>query len=530
VNRLLRRPAGGPEDGIAMITVILVGTVMLALVITTLSYGLSSQRVARRDQDWNASLAAAEAGIDDYVTRLNNNATYTQWSNSPNRPDTSNPAMNGTFVRIPGLDNDGRFRYTIDTSKFGIDGTIAITATGRVRNVNRSVRATLRRRNFLDYLYFTEYETKDPEAYVSGLDNIDPNGAQDACGEKHYYDSPAPSSNCTRIMFGRYDVIRGALHSNDIIRIEGGAQFQGAVTTSWTGANGLRYLPMGNGSPTFARAGDPAYAEPITMPPSNSGLRADAATGGCLFTGPTKVVVNANATMTVTSPLTRSTRCFSGAMGTTPRTMSLPANGVLHVQSVPTTSSDPNYWGTTSCPGGTGRHVLNLPIANDDTTYGCRNGDLFIEGTLDGQMTASADNDIVITWDLVYEDGLTGDDMLGLVAGSGSVFIYHPVDGDYNLPIPGRPSSRPRFTDAKVDAAILTLNHSFTVQNYWQGDSLGTLTVRGSIAQLYRGIVRSGSSGFAKDYVYDQRLSYLAPPRFIDPVKSFWRIVSWEER
>ena len=524
----LRGRRAGSEDGIAMITVILVGTIMLALVVTTLSYGLSSQRVARRDQDWNAALSAAEAGIDDYVTRLNNDATYTQWSNNPNRPDTTNPAMNGTFVEIPGADNDGRFRYTIDTSKFSVDGTIALTATGRVRNVERDVRATLRRRTFLDYLYFTEYETKDPEAYGSG-DRLTPGAAATMCN-RHYYEGR--DDDCTEIQFGSNDVIRGPLHSNDAIRIQGGAEFQGAVTTTWTGAFGRRYIPTGGGSPTFARAGDPAYAEEIKMPPTNTALKADATSGGCLFTGPTKVVVNSDATMTVTSPLTRSTRCWSGAMGATPRTMPLPANGVLHVQSVPNTPSDPNYpttQGTRTCPGGTNRHVLGMPIANDDTDYVCRDGDLFIEGTLDGQMTASADNNIIITWDLVYEDGLTGDDLLGLVANN-SVLIYHPVDGDNNLDVV-RPGTDQPFYNAKVDAAILTLNNSFTVQNYRDGNQLGTLTVRGSIAQLYRGpVALGGVSGYEKDYIYDQRLAYMAPPRFIDPVKSFWRIISWEER
>jgi len=242
--------------------------------------------------------------------------------------------------------------------------------------------------------------------------------------------------------------------------------------------------------------------------------------------------------MTVTSPLTKdttpgssATRCGTSYTTTATQTVSLPPNGVMHVQSVPTTSTDPNYWGTTSCPGATGKHVLNQPITNDITAYGCRDGDLFIEGTLDGQMTASADNDVIITWDLQYAGGVTGDDLLGLVA-NGSVFIYHPVDSSgNNLAIPGKSSTRNRFTDAKVDAAILTLNHSFTVQNYRRGAPLGDLTVRGSIAQLYRGVVAlSGSTGYVKDYVYDQRLAYLAPPRFIDPVKSFWRIVAWEER
>jgi hypothetical protein len=530
-----RRGDPGSEEGIALITVILVGTVMLALVVTTLTYGISSQRLARHDQDWNASLAAAEAGIDDYATRLNNDSTYTQWSNSASHTDPSNPAMNGTYVDLPGSANEGTFKYSVDSSKYGIDGTISISATGKVRNTDRTVKATLRRRTFLDYLYYTEYETKDPEAYGSG-DSYTPAQAQSNCGGRHYYDSPAPANACTDIQFGPNDVIRGPLHSNDAMRMAGGSRFLGAVTTSWPGANGKRYIPTTSGTPVFARAGDPAYAEPITMPPSNSALKSDANTGGCLFTGPTKVVLNTTGTMTVTSPLTKSTRCFSGAMGTTARTIALPANGVLHVQSVPTSASDPNYWGTASCPGtavggATNKHVLNQPVTGDITSYGCRDGDLFIEGTLDGTMTASADNDVIITWDIIYKGGLTGDDLLGLVA-NGSVFIYHPVDSSgNNLSIPGRSSPRTKFSDPKVDAAILTLNHSFTVQNYRDGSELGNLTVEGSIAQLYRGVVAlSGQSGYKKDYVYDQRLAYLAPPRFIDPVKSFWRIVSWEER
>ena len=48
--------------------------------------------------------------------------------------------------------------------------------------------------------------------------------------------------------------------------------------------------------PTFARAGDPKYADPLTMPPSNVAIKADAdatlAGAGCLFTGPTSITLN----------------------------------------------------------------------------------------------------------------------------------------------------------------------------------------------------------------------------------------------
>ena len=50
-----------------------------------------------------------------------------------------------------------------------------------------------------------------------------------------------------------------------------------------------------------------------------------------------------------------------------------------------------------------------------------------------------------------------------------------------------------------------------------------------AIAQRYRGIVGSGSSGFAKNYVYDSRLRYASPPKFLDPVQSAYQPSLWSE-
>ena len=85
-----------------------------------------------------------------------------------------------------------------------------------------------------------------------------------------------------------------------------------------------------------------------------------------------------------------------------------------------------------------------------------------------------------------------------------------------------------------INAAILAVNHSFTVP-YWQrGSTLGTLSVTGAIAQRFRGPVGTNSSGtvvtgYAKSYVYDQRLKYLSPPKFLDPVASAWGVAVWRE-
>ncbi len=73
-----------------------------------------------------------------------------------------------------------------------------------------------------------------------------------------------------------------------------------------------------------------------------------------------------------------------------------------------------------------------------------------------------------------------------------------------------------------IYASMQTLQHSFLVQSYNVGNDLGTLGVRGSIAQRYRGIVRQGSSGFLKDYGYDTRLRFQSPPYFPQ-----WTNASW---
>ena len=59
--------------------------------------------------------------------------------------------------------------------------------------------------------------------------------------------------------------------------------------------------------------------------------------------------------------------------------------------------------------------------------------------------------------------------------------------------------------DIEIQAAILSLNHGFTVDNYNCGADLGQLNVTGAIAQNYRGAValRRLRPATSKNYVYD---------------------------
>jgi hypothetical protein len=524
------------EQGIALITVLLITMIALALVSALTAYAVGSQSISKHDQDWNAALSAAQAGLNDYIYRLNQNGNYWQYSAASLPPD-GNLAFK-QYVPVPGPNNQGTFRYKPDTSTLATDGTIKLTVTGNVNGVTRTVYSTLRRRSFLDYLYFTNYETKDPALYLKPPDPYTPTQAQAACSTYYY---TGRNGNCINISFISQDTINGPLHSNDAIRICGNPTFNGAVTTSYNPAAGKRWLDCGGSNPNFQSSGDPKFANPLQMPPNNAALKLDAdgtkGGQGCLYTGPTQFTLNSNGTMTVVSPETKNATNANCGPGSN---LPLPTNGVAYVQNVPSDPTDPNFM--SGCPysapvAGTYPYPpgLVVPIKNDSNVYGCTDGDAFIKGTLKGQLTVGAENDINIIGNTTYASGTSGTDVLGLVADS-NLNVFHPVqvtsfDASGNCTATNLPGS---MTNPQIDAAILSIQHTFIVPYYMCGAPLGTLNVLGAIAQNYRGPVGTFGggnivTGYAKGYTYDSRLKYLSPPLFLNPVSAAWQVVTWGE-
>jgi hypothetical protein len=561
VTRWLQRATRG-EEGFAVATVMLATLALMILAIGTVGYAIGSQDLSRHDQNWHAALSAAEAGLDDFVFRLNENSNY--YTSVPSL--TASPFAT-PWTPIPGGASGGMFRYSIkDPTEVLTKGTFTVVSSGKVGDSVRTVEATIRRRSFIDYLYFTDFETMDPALYPVSGSSITQSQAQSGVCTHHYYDGR--NSNCVEISFAGFDTINGPLHSNDAYIICPGAHFNGATSTSWHGANGLMYRnSCGSGSPVFANPGDPHYADPLTMPPSNQSIKNETRPydgiggGGCLYTGPTQITFNSNGTMTVDSPFSKNTinTCPKNTWNGTgarpaPATGALPQNGVIYVQDVPASSTDPNY--TNGCPysvqmtkwhsGDTTNpsraHPLGFPQANDITTYNCRSGDVFVSGTVKGQATVASSNNIDVVGNLMYQGDTNGQgepngsDLLGLVANN-FVEVYHPVNSSgTNLPVAFTSCSSPTSGSAcaTIDAAMLSVAHSVRVQNYSVGAKLGTLTINGAFAQRFRGIVGtfSGttlSTGYAKNYRYDQRLKYLSPPKFLDPVASAWQVATWAE-
>jgi type II secretory pathway pseudopilin PulG len=564
-----RRPDDG-ERGIALVTVIAVGAVLTILLTAAITYSVGSTKSARSTQDWNGALAAAYAGIDEYQSRLAADTTYFKFGNpAATFSATSavtlptgaavNPAFGvgpaGTWATVPGSAGEAKFRYEVDTSKYYIDQTIKIRSTGLAGGETRSIVADLRQEGFISFLYFTDYEIQDPQL----------SGSVVADCVKYAY-AGRPSTGCSEIAFGGGDTLKGPVHSNDTLRICD-ATFTGEVTTGYNPATGLRYSPRSSTNATCsgqvfsALYGPPKNHGVIAMPATNTQLKketrsdlgsADVPLPGCLYTGPTEITLNSGGTMTVRSPWTKKTNVVgdpatsgstpsacgapgtgAGQLGSTAgASVSVPNNNIVYVQNVPSNTADPNYWasppaGLDWSTGAFGKNGLGYPRATEVQpqaataalpAYGYRNGDVFIKGTLKGRMTVAAENYIYATGDIKRNN--VDDDMLGLV-GNNAVFVWNP-----------RNSSNDNIltdTNRTIEAAILSVAHTFQVQNYQYTGERGTLTIRGAIAQKFRGIVHSGSNGYVKAYEYDGRFKTSAPPKFLSPVTTTYGVTVWVE-
>jgi Tfp pilus assembly protein PilX len=551
---LARFRRGKDDEGIVMVMVIGVVFVMALLVSTAIVSAASNQRHARRDQTWNASLAAAQAGIDDYLSRLNADGNYWVYANPAHAySSTNNPAAalppaaqaNAAFTswaQVPLANGRSQFRYEVNNAVYKAQGILKVRATGRVGKTTRTVETTVRRRGFLDYLYFTNFETLDPAAYPNGSSSLTKAQAQAQCPLHEYEGRP---NACIDINFASGDTVNGPLHTNDSLLVCGTPTFNGTTTTSWNvRAPRYRKNPACSGNnPRFSRAGDPSFSGTLDLPPNNDSIirEVDARyvpVPGCLYAGPTRIILNANGTMRVTSPWTKviAAGCEVGI------DIAIPANGVVYVQSVPTNPAEANYWaagaaGRPTCAAGA--NPIGYPQTGDSSTYPCQAGDVFIEGTMKGALTVAAENDIYATWDIKHNTQGTGStDILGLVANN-YVKVYHPVKctnyscttADNVKYLHNGAATTATWTNPVIQAAILSVQHSFIVQNYTLGARLGDLTVSGAISQNFRGPVGLiGSTGYSKVYSYDTRLKYLSPPHFIDPVQSAFQVNTSAER
>jgi hypothetical protein len=209
----------------------------------------------------------------------------------------------------------------------------------------------------------------------------------------------------------------------------------------------------------------------------------------------------------------------------------VPTDGVVYVQNGAGCSNSYSPFTTTYPP-----------------TSGCGNAIVDTGGSsYSGQLTIAAENDVIIDGDIRHNSSSA--DLLGLIANN-FIRVKHPVcestdptcaggtgvpgsvteqaaKGDCDLDNDGNRAVNGNGSNANItiDAALLAIDHSFIVDHYDCGASLGTLTVNGAISQKFRGAVgTTGGTGYIKDYNYDDRLRFQEPPHFFDPVQSAWHV------
>jgi type II secretory pathway pseudopilin PulG len=525
--RKLKRLAGR-QDGFTMINVMFAMMALGTFAVSAWALTTGDIPLARASQDQKRAYEAAQAGLQWYSYELDRDSAY--WTKcdtaeittgvpAPVNIEGANPRK---WATLPGggkysleimkkRDTSGNPTTACSTANaVGTalqDNTLRLRSTGKANGQTRSIIATFKRRSFMDFVYFTNSEAQDP--IVGG-------GTDAVCSGQR----TQRGNTCTEITFVGPDVVKGPLHTNDssVMTSGGTIQFGRDGKTDAFEVNGPSPGWVGTGNPVF-KGPQTFMAGQMDPPPGNSSLKALAT--GWLYNGDTclnfksdnTVDVYTNQNWSATGRVTCNTS-NGGTVVNRPLTgAGAPPNGVIYVQTDPAV-----------VPSNCGYDKYERYL-NDKAC-----GDVAVSGTYGTNVTIASENDIVINADIKQKIG--SDSMMGLVA-TGFVRVYHPIAGISSSGCGSTNNTPAGFTHVQeIDAAILSLAHSFMVDNYMCGTSEGTLKVIGAIAQSYRGVVGTGSgtTGYIKDYNYDDRLKIREPPNFLDPIKTSWRIVRQTEQ
>ncbi len=500
-----------------MIATIIGTTLITVLALAAVTAVRGDIPLSSRDLSSKKAYEAARAGVEDYASHLYADSLYWTKCTSVATPNAVNPAGSTTKQRsVPGeADSSYAIELLPATSQETYSqcsttapgpsmlqtsgpaaGSFRIRSTGFSGGAKVPIVASFKRPSFLDYVYFTQLETLDPIAYGFANPSTQLTSAYNQCEltyEQGRQSTKIAGTNeyCATISFISKDSIEGPLHTNDTLLVCGNPSFgrtsQDMIEIS--GASKGWYESGCSGNPDFI--GTKITSAPVLVPPESNSKLATIAEPAFRYKGQVRICLSGK-NMTVGNGST-CTGVYSG---------SIPSNGVVYVAN-------------SACS------AVYTPFSNSyESTSGC--GNAYVSGTYTGQLTIAAENDVIINGSLCRTScsSPSGEALLGLIANN-FVRVYHPCSNDSN--------SSGSLSNPTIDAAILAIKHSFIVDNYSCGNPLGSLNVEGAIAQKFRGPVGTGgsygaSSGYTKNYVYDDRLRYLEPPSFIEPTGSAWVI------
>jgi hypothetical protein len=270
--------------------------------------------------------------------------------------------------------------------------------------------------------------------------------------------------------------LNGPVHTNGNFNIAGNPWFGDVTSESGSEINYMHGGPP-NDNPTFVEGID-FNVDTTSMPTRATNLRNASTSGGMRLYGDTYVVLNSNGTMNVTNV----------NAGYSNSNMALPANGALFVE--------------------------NRIVSRRLVEY----GNVTVMGTLNGRLSIGANNNINISGNVTYNNPASAD-MLGLIA-EGNLIVNQ--------------SACPTNGNLTIQASMMAMSESFYLEN-WTTSMKGTLNILGGIIQKERGPVGTfnindnrRTSGFSKNYVYDERLRATPPPFY--PTTEDFIPVSWREQ
>jgi hypothetical protein len=551
------------ETGVATVTIVaIISLIMAFMSVSVLLVQTDRSGIVHQTAKDNA-FSVAEAGINDYLWRVNKNSDYYL--------NVVHPAQGNDGVGNPKWLAYGNGEYHIDvTQPTDSVPMVTIKATGRKKGssgayVTRAITTQIRKKSFTNYIYITNYETLEGSTEV--------------------------------IWWKTGDVIEGPFHTNDNLHTNGTPRFKQKVTI-------VGILDKTNGTPIFDM-GYKEHADPLEFPATNLELNTWAKQGGYYYYGETTIILSGSNLIISNSDASGKTTGPKGTVG-------FPGNKVIYVDggnSVKFTGTNGDAYVQGSYSGQLTIAAKNAIYATGDIRYQNATNDMLglvadnyvrvnhynAQGqdvTLQGIMTVPANSTLktgailkagtkctnsadkaaspgglggtwtgsASPWTLSADRTTAADRTLAgsltITAGSKiktnstlktnsscvNINDIYPIGGSWTGAGPYTLSSD-RTMDGdvspfniEIDAAIAVVNHSFEFEDSDQGTVRGTLTVKGSIAQKYRGTVGTFNvsnglniTGYLKNYVFDSRMTYLEPPHFLKPANSGFEIISWLE-
>ncbi len=226
LTTLRRRLAA--QDGVVLLYALGAMVIVLAMSgVALAAVSLDTQGTAV-DTSQKQAYAAAQAGIQRYLFELNTNNTYwtqcvpsgTNWIVNTGASETGHrqqvPGSSSESYAVMLLPAAGQTTYTSCSTTDPVDsmiavgsgpnsGTLRIASTGYSGTAQRTIVAAIRQQNFLDYAYFTTYETSDPLVQVD--DAFASTGDQDTAIEPPDQCQAAsnPPSGCGSLYSAAYN-------------------------------------------------------------------------------------------------------------------------------------------------------------------------------------------------------------------------------------------------------------------------------------------------------------------------------------